>query len=115
MPGKSTLQVQIVRFRIARRTLGERHAVAADERAGEPRHDRARDLLLNREDVVDLALVYRRPHVVAVRRVDELCRDAERAPGLANAPLDDCRDAKPSSDLAHVGWLVLERECRRSR
>ena len=50
--------------------------------------DRGRDLVLDREDVLEVAVVALGPEVVVGRGVDQLHRDAHPLPDLAHAALD---------------------------
>jgi len=53
--------------------------------------------------------------VRAVRRVDQLCRNADAAAGTPDAPLQHRRHAEHAGDLADVLFLAAERERRRAR
>ena len=68
------------------------------------------DLVLDVEDVAIFAVEPLRPEVHPRPGVDELGRDAEEVPGLANAALEDGPDAQLPSDLADVELHVLEGE-----
>src|SRR5262245_35550974 len=110
------LEVQVVSvdFRacdgldIARR-LGE-----SGDRRAHLRDDGPRDLVLNGEDISQVAVVTVRPLVIAVPRLDELRRDANPVPGLPDRAFDDVRDVQELADLAEVLVLPLERERRRA-
>jgi hypothetical protein len=49
-------------------------------------HDLARDVLLDREDVLELAVVGFRPAIESARGVDQLCRDHQLVAGLSPLP-----------------------------
>ncbi len=52
------------------------------------------DLVLDVEDVLEVAVVAFRPKVAAAFRFDELGRDAHPIAGLSHAALDDVMDAE---------------------
>ncbi len=62
-----------------------------------------RVLVLQREDVVEVAVVALGPDVVAGIGVDELRRDAHPMAGLAHAALDDVARAQLLANLSNVG------------
>ena len=78
-------------------------------------HDRLRDIVLNGEDVLHLAVVALRPQMITVGNVHELSGDAKAVAHLADAALENRRDLQLPSDLADVLVLSLERERRRAR
>ena len=77
--------------------------------------DACRDLVLNREDIRELALETLRPYLVAVIGVHELRRDAHAIAGLAHAALENRFHAQPSADLGDLEILALKSERRRPR
>src|SRR5262249_41394337 len=68
------------------------------------------DLVLDGEDVRQLAVVRLRPEVVAVGDVDQLGADPQPVAGLADAALQDGADAELFADLADVLVAALEGE-----
>ena len=64
--------------------------------------DRQRDLVLQREDVVELAVVALGPDVGAGRRIDELAGDAHAIRRLAHAAFEHVAHAEFAADLLHV-------------
>ena len=108
---ETALQVEIVRLEV----LGghdELVRVPAQPQL-ERIHDGARDLVLDREDVLELAVVGLGPEVVAVLHVDELRGDADPVADLAHAALEHRRHAELLADLPDVHLLPLEREATR--
>ena len=78
-------------------------------------HDVLGDLILNGEDIFELAIITLRPEVVAVSHVDELRRDAKPVAGFPHAALQHRVDLESASDLADVLVFFLERERGRAR
>ena len=62
------------------------------------RDDRLGDLVLDRENVVEVAVVALGPHVVAGRAVDQLGGDPHPAAGLADAAFEHVADAELARD-----------------
>src|SRR5262245_48653787 len=71
------------------------------------RDDRAGYLVLNREHVLDLAIVALGPAMSTGQGIDELHRDANPVARSANAALQDVAHAKLAADLAYVDCLSL--------
>src|SRR5215203_5202910 len=78
-------------------------------------YDRLRDVVLNGEDVFDLAVVFLRPEVRSVCDVHELRRDTKAVPHLPYASFENGRHFQFLSDLSNVFVLSLERERRSAR
>src|SRR5688500_11283047 len=76
-------------------------------------YDSLRDVVLDREHILHLAVVSLGPEVVSVRYVHELRSDAELAPHLAYAALEHSRDLELPPNLTDVLVLSLEGERRR--
>ncbi len=72
--------------------------------------DRRRHLVLDREHILEFAVVAFGPEVTAVSDVDELNANPQRVPGFSDAPLDNSIDAERVPDLPDVGVLPLEEE-----
>src|SRR5262245_35855910 len=77
--------------------------------------DRARDLVLHREYVREIAIPTLGPQVVAARDIDELCRYAQPLADLADAAVEHRCDAELLADTPHVLVLATEGERRRTR
>ena len=73
------------------------------------------DLVLDREDVLHLPVVLRRPELVAVGRVRQPRADPHPLPGGADASLEEGPHAQALADRAHVVRLALELERRGPR
>src|SRR4029450_9649346 len=76
--------------------------------------NRRGDVVLDSEDVRQLAVVTLRPPVGTVGGVNKLRRDTDAATGAANAALQHVRHSEDVGDLANVLALPLERECGRT-
>ena len=74
--------------------------------------DRLRDLVLQGEDVVQVAVVALGPDVIAARAFDQLGGDAHALAGLAHAALEHMTDLELPRDLGHVDVFALERKGR---
>src|SRR5208283_2159038 len=73
-------------------------------------HYGACDLILNLENVIQVAIVGFGPEVVAVVGANELCGDAQSAAGLAHAAFQDMRNAKRPGDIGYGRLPPLEVE-----
>ena len=82
------------------------------ETAGQHRNDGLGHFVLDREDVVEVAVVALSPQMVARCSLDELGRDTHPIACLANAALDDIGDAEFLSDFADIDRLPLVGERR---
>ena len=85
-----------------RRLGGQRDLQGAGNRLG--------DVVLDGEDVGQLAVVAFRPQVITVLRVDELCGDADASARPADTPFEDGADAERFGDRRDVLFLAAERE-----
>src|SRR5207253_498241 len=81
----------------------------------QPFRNRARDLVLNLEHILHLAVVTLRPQMVSVRRIHQLRRDAQTAVSSSYASLKNCSHVQPFTDNAQVDVLSFERKSRTSR
>src|SRR6185436_3556457 len=66
------------------------------------RHDAEGDLILEREDVAERAIVSLGPDMGTGRRLDELASDADAVASLAQAAFEHVPDAEFAADLLHV-------------
>jgi hypothetical protein len=80
--------------------------------AGQRRNDRGRDLVLDGEDVLELAVVALRPDVPVGLGVDELDGDAHPVARLAHAALRDILHLQRLRHLLDVHRLALVDEGR---
>ena len=92
-----------------------RSRAAASTRPGSDRDDRRRHLVLDREDVLEVAVVALGPEVAVGLGVDQLHGDADALARLAHAALDDVLHAELARDLLHVDRLALVLERRVAR
>ncbi len=81
---------------------------------GQDGDDRHRDLVLQREDVLEVAVVALGPDVPVALGIDQLHRDAHAVAGAAHAALDDELHAELLGLLPYVHGLALELGCPRS-
>ena len=79
---------------------------------GEHRHNRAGDLVLDREDGVKLAVVALGPAMGPGDRIYELGADPDMIAGPANAALQDVAHPEFVPNLPHVDGLALVLEAR---
>ncbi len=115
VPGVAALEVEVVGVDVGRVPPGGGIADVAKETSAEGAHDGAGDLLLNREDVLDLAIVGLGPEAPAVGGVGELHGDPEPLPHPADRTLEDDGHLQPFADLPHVERLAFEGEHRGAR
>ena len=78
-------------------------------------HHLGRDLVLDRKDVVEAAIVCCRPQVRVRAGVDELRGDAHPVAGLPHRTLEHVRDIELLGDLADLQVLASEGERRGAR
>ena len=79
-----------------------RSRAAASTRPGRVAAIARRDLVLDGEDVLEVAVVALGPEVVVGLGVDQLHRDAHPLPDLAHAALDDVLHAELGGELLHL-------------
>src|SRR5262245_29685913 len=77
---------------------------------GKDRNDRAHDVVLDRKNVLERAVVVLGPSMGPGGNVDQLSRDANAISGLARAAFQQIADAQFAPDPAHVycSTLVLK-------
>ena len=112
--GVQAAQVGVVGLEVRGVARGPRLPGGADLRPQLGGH-RLRDLVLDREDVVHLAVEPLGPDLVSVRGVDELRGDAKPGSRPAHASLEHGVHLQAPSDLPHVEPLGLDREGRGPR
>jgi hypothetical protein len=95
-------QVELVGRDVVRRRPLQSPAILRREHAAELLRDQLGDLLLDGEDVLELAVEALRPHLIAVVGARQLNPDAQAVAGLAHAAVEHRGDAEPGADLAHV-------------
>ena len=78
-------------------------------------HHRPGDLVLDGEDVGQVAVEALRPELVAIRGVDQLRRDAQSGAGLADAAFQDVGHVELLAHGSQILALALEIEGRRTR
>ena len=74
-----------------------------------------RHLVLDGEDVLQLAIVALGPEMRVMGRVDQLRGDAHPVAGAPHAAFDEVADAEPAGDVLCLDRLSLERERRVAR
>ena len=105
------LEIKRVRLGIGRACLRRR----AEQRDLELLDHVGRDLVLDREDVVELAVVGLRPQVRVGAGLDQLRRDPYRVARLAHRAFQHVRHVQRARDLRDSDLLALERERRGAR
>jgi hypothetical protein len=108
-------QIKLVRLRIRRRALLDRFLFSRQQFQFERVDDRFRNFILQREDVVQVAIVALGPQMAVGRALDQLCRDAHAVARFAHAALENMRDIELAGDLSDIDSLRLERERRVAR
>ena len=78
-------------------------------------NDPARDLVLKLEDIFQLAIVFVRPQMDAVRGIDQLPGDTNPVGDLPHAALKDISHTELACDLAHVDRFTFEGKTRIAR
>ncbi len=111
----TALEVQVVRFDARGGRPRERGHAAGAQRDFELAGDLARDVVLDREHVVELTIVPLGPELITAGDVDQLRGDAELLPRSAHAALEDGRHVERRADVAHADVLAFEGERRRAR
>ena len=115
VPAVSALQVERVRLEVVRVALRRGIRDVGQEGGAQRGHDRARDLVLQREHVVELAIVPLRPDVAPVVRRRELRGDAQAVVRLPDCALEHDGHAEQGADGANILRLAFEGEDRRTR
>src|SRR5439155_6054890 len=77
------------------------------------RDDGPRNILLDSEHILELAVVCIRPQLVPIAGAHELRRDANAVAAAPDAPLEYGTDVQLAADLVHVDLPALELERRR--
>src|SRR5207302_10522689 len=77
--------------------------------------DRSRHLVLDGEDILQLAVVAFGPDVPIGLRIDQLHGNADAIADLAHAPFEDVFDAELARDLLHLYGFALVHEGRVAR
>ena len=90
--------------------MGRRSDRRLSHRALQRRGNRSRDLVFDREHVVDAAAVGLRPEVIAVVGVDELRRDAQPVSGALHTSFHKRIDCQRFTHFARIGARSLERK-----
>ncbi len=103
-------QVQVVGLQVGRAALLDRLLFFRQQLQLQGLDDCLRNLVLQREDVVQVAVVAFGPEVVVARRLDQLRRDAHATAGAAHAALEHVVDLQLPRHLRQVDVLALERE-----
>src|SRR5207249_11784425 len=75
-------------------------------------NDRAGDLVLDGEDILQLAVVAFGPDVPISLRIDQLHGDTDAITDLAHAAFEDILDAELACDLLHLYGFALVHEGR---
>src|SRR5437868_1802437 len=108
-------QVEIVRLDARGRFPYERPRLCSQEPELQSPGDRARQLVLDRKDVLQFAVIRLGPEMVTVPYTDQLGHDPQRVAVAAYTPLENSADAELLADLADADILSFEGECRSAR
>ena len=108
-------EIQVVRLEVLGRLGRQRLLLLPRQRDPQSLGDLARDLVLQLEDVLHLAVVPLGPDGEVRVRVHELRVDAQPRPGPAKAPAEDVGRAELLSDLRRRDLLVAIRQHRGTR
>jgi len=93
---------------IAGRPRPQRAIAACAEFDLQRRDDGPRNVLLDAEHILELAVVRIRPKLVAVAGAHELRRDTHAIAALAHAPFEHRSHVQLPANLAHVDLPTLE-------
>src|SRR5438128_2046330 len=108
----TSAQIKFVCFHIRCGWLEETAFLPLRKRKSQRVEHTAGDLILNGEDVFDLAIEPLRPKVIAVSRVDQLDEDAQSVSGFADAALEKRLNAETFPNLSRVHARSAKREAR---
>src|SRR2546430_17192258 len=102
VPAEAALQVQRIRLEVVGVALRRRVGDVGQEGGAQRADDGAGDFVLNREHVVQRAIVALRPQGAPVVGGGELRRDAQPDARLPHRPLEHGRDPEQRADAADV-------------
>ena len=108
-------QVVVVGLQVLGRLARDRLLFLRRQGDAQRLRDAARDLVLDGEHVLELAVVALGPRRVAGAGLDELRRDPEAVAGAADAPLEHVRRVELLADLGCRDRLVAEADHLRAR
>ena len=94
VPVIAPFQIQVVGLRVFRRRFNDRCGGLTEENHFQLGDDRSRDVVLQVEDVLELAIVAFRPEIVSVFHVDQMRGDAQPVSGLLYAAFENRPDAE---------------------
>jgi hypothetical protein len=101
-------QVVLIRVDVGRRHLLDRFLLVLGEHDTQCRDDAGCDLVLNRENILELAIVTLGPQLRAVIGADELRIESKSLARFPNAAFENRRNLKLATDLADVVNCPLE-------
>src|SRR5262245_4326420 len=87
----------------------------AGELDAQPGRDRLGNFILDRKDVVELAIVLLRPRLQSVLHIDQLHVDAHLIASLLQTPFQDMCHPEYLADLTQIEIVALELEGRSAR
>ncbi len=106
----SCLQIDLIGFRVVGGSCKDRRSFIRYEPHLKRRDDGLCDLILQSEDVGQVAVEAFGPHGVSGCAVNQLGIDPQPVAGLANAALNDMGNPQPPRDLGHIDRPPLEGE-----
>ena len=106
-------EIVVVSLNVRSRLALDRFLFAFAQDHSQRFHDRLRDVVLNLEYVLYLAIIPLRPQMISIGDIHQLGCDSQLVAELSHAAFEHCRDFQFSSYLTDV--LVLSLECKRGR
>src|SRR5690349_12876785 len=112
MPTVPPAQIQFVSLDVIRLPRAERPILRRCQLELQLTDNAPRDLVLNLEDVFELAIVALRPDLIPIARVDQLDADTNALIHAPNTALENRPDVQDLSDLGDAERFSLESETR---
>ncbi len=108
IPVVTALQIQVVRFFIVRIAADQCFVFGCDQMALHLFDNRARDFILNLEDIMQIAIVFFRPQMITVRNIDQVGDDANPVPRFSYASFQYRGNVQLLADSADVRMLIFK-------
>jgi hypothetical protein len=104
-----------MRLRVVRAVSDQWLSAASRELNAQFGGDRLGDFILNRKDVIELAIVFLGPRLQSVFHVDQLHVDAHLIAGLLQTPFENMCYSECLPDFLQIEIAALELESRSAR